>query len=88
MVRLLSSKAQGLKDFRKTSKPGHVGTHWIALAEYYHMSTHVPGFQSFFRLFASFYIGQISQQRHEGLKCQFTKFTILEFSNYRFELIK
>ena len=24
------------------------------------MSTHVPGFQSFFGIFASFYIGQIS----------------------------
>ena len=28
------------------------------------MSTHVPGFQSFFRFFASFCIGQIKQQQH------------------------
>ena len=31
--------------------------HWIVLAEYSQMSTHVPGFRSFFRIFASFYIG-------------------------------
>ena len=30
------------------------------------MCTHVPGFQSFFRLFASFCIGQISYQQHKG----------------------
>ena len=59
MLRLLSSKAQGCKDFPKTSKPCHVGIHWIALAEYSQMSTHVPGFQSFFKIFASFCIGKI-----------------------------
>ena len=32
------------------------------------MSTRIPGFQSFFRLFASFYIDQISHQQHKGLK--------------------
>ena len=37
--------------FSKSSKPCHVGIHWIALAEYSKMSTQVPGFQSFFRLF-------------------------------------
>ena len=47
--RLLSSKALGRKYFWKPSKPCHVGIHWIALAEYSQMSTHVPGFQSFFR---------------------------------------
>ena len=47
MLRLLSSKAQGRNDFWKTSKPCHVGIHWIALAEYSQMSNHVPGFQSF-----------------------------------------
>ena len=46
MLRLLSSKAQERKDFWKTSKPCHAGTHWIALAEYSHMSTHLPRFQS------------------------------------------
>ena len=31
------------------------------------MSTHVPGFQSFFRFFASFFIGQIHHQQPKGL---------------------
>ena len=47
MLRLLSSKAQGCKDLRKPSKPCLVGTHWKALAECSHMSTHLPGFRSF-----------------------------------------
>ena len=46
--------------FLKPSKPFHVGIHWNALAECSQMSTHIPGFQSFFRFFASFCIGQIS----------------------------
>ena len=33
--------------FWKPLKPCHVGIHWIALAEYSHMNTHIPGFQSF-----------------------------------------
>ena len=37
-------QGQGRKDFRKPSKPCHVGIHWIALTEYSQMSTHVPGF--------------------------------------------
>ena len=53
MLRLLSSKVQGPKAFWKSSKPCHVGIHWIALSEYSQISTHVPGFQSFFRYFAS-----------------------------------
>ena len=60
MPRLLSSKAQGRKVLGKLSKPYHVGIHLIALAEHSQMSTHVPGFQSFFRFFASFCIGQSS----------------------------
>ena len=35
MLRLLSSEAQGRKDFLRPSKPIHVGIHWIALTEYY-----------------------------------------------------
>ena len=35
--------------FEKISKPFHVGIHWIALAESFQMSTHLPGFQSCFR---------------------------------------
>ena len=42
MLRQLLSKVQRCKDFSKSSKPCHVGIHWIALAEYSQMSTHVP----------------------------------------------
>ena len=48
MLRLLSSKAQRRNDFWKPSKPCHGGIYWIVLAEYSHMSAHVPMFQSFF----------------------------------------
>ena len=47
MLRLLSSQAQGRKDFWKPFKPCHVSIHWIALVEYFEMSTHLLGFQSF-----------------------------------------
>ena len=60
MLRLLSSKAQERKDCWQPSIPCHVGIHWKAQAEYSQvteMSTHLPGFQWFFRFFASFYIG-------------------------------
>ena len=60
VLRLLSYKAP--------SETCHVGIHWIALVEYSQMSTHVPGFQSFFRsFFASFCNGQIS---HHQLKVE------------------
>ena len=59
MLRLLSSKAQECKDYRKLSKPCLVGIHQKVLTDYSQMSTHVPGFQSFFSFFA-FCIGQIS----------------------------
>ena len=62
----LSSKADGCKDFWKPSKPCHVGIHGIALAEHSQVNTHEPGFQSFFRLSASFCIDQISGQPHKG----------------------
>ena len=68
MLSLLLSRTLERKDFRKPSKPCHVGVHWIALIEYFQMSTHLPGFQSFFRVFASFCIGQISHQQHKGLE--------------------
>ena len=42
MLRLLMSKAQERKDFCC------VGIHWIALAEYSQLSTHVPGFLASF----------------------------------------
>ena len=63
MPRLLSDA----KIFEKSSKPCHVGIHWIALVEYSQMSTHIPGFQSLSRFFTSFCIGQISpQQQYKG----------------------
>ena len=58
--------AQGSIDFRKASKPCHVGIHWEALAENYPMSTRMPEFQSFFWIFALFCIGEISHQQHTG----------------------
>ena len=67
MLSILSSKAQGCKDFWKPPKPSHVGIHGIIPAEYSHMSTHVPGFQSFLKIFASFGIGQILYKQHKGL---------------------
>ena len=36
---------------RSKTKLGRVGIHWIARAEYFKMSTHVPGFQSLFSFF-------------------------------------
>ena len=44
----------------------HVGIHWIAFADYSQISTHVPGFQSIFRFFASFCIGLVRHQQHKG----------------------
>ena len=58
MLRLLSSDAQERKYFWKQSKPCHVGTHWTALTDDSQMSTHIPWFQWFFRIFALFFIGQ------------------------------
>ena len=60
MRRLLSSKAQRHKDFRKPSEPYHVGTHWIALTEYSQMSTHMPGFESFSGLLHHFVITKLA----------------------------
>ena len=56
MLRLLSYKAKGCKDFWKPSTPCHVGIHWIALAEYSLMSTHLPGIQLFFKGFLHFLV--------------------------------
>ena len=60
MVRPLSSEAQGSKDFQKAYKPCHVGIHWLALAEYFQMSTHMPGFQSFLRFFYEFVLAKLA----------------------------
>ena len=40
------------------------------------MSTHLPGFQSFLRFFASFYNGQISHQPHKEFKGWIKRVTI------------
>ena len=60
MLSLLSSKEQGRKDFWKPSKPCHVGINWIALIEDSQMSTHVPGFQSFFRFLQHFVLAKLA----------------------------
>ena len=44
-------------------KSCHVGIHWITLAEFSQMSTHMPGFQSFSTFFASFHIDQIDHDQ-------------------------
>ena len=65
---LLLSKAQGCKDFRKPSKPCHIGIHWLALVEYSQMSTNYQctGVSIIFQFFwLSFCIGQISHQQHK-----------------------
>ena len=61
-------QTQGSRDFCKPSKPCHVCIHKIALTEYAQMSTNIPGFQSFFTIFASFYTGKISHHQHKGYK--------------------
>ena len=67
MLRLLSSQAQGHKDFWKPYQPCHFGMQWIALAEYSQMSPQVPGFQPFSSFFQSFCFGQIRQHATYGL---------------------
>ena len=62
---LLLSKVQGCKDFHRPSKPCCVGIHWIALAECSRVSTHVPGFQSFFRFLHHSVMYKISHQQHK-----------------------
>ena len=66
ILRLLTSKAQGQKDFCKSSKPCQCGIHWKALAEYSQVSTHLPWFQLSFSFFALFCIGKVSHQQHKG----------------------
>ena len=81
MLRLLLSKAQGCKDFRKTSEPCYVGIHWKALAEYSQMTTHVPEFRSFFKFFASFCNGKLASSsiRVKGLCCLSSFVCVLSF---------
>ena len=53
-------KAHIGKDFWKLSKPCHVGIYWIAPAEYYQMSTYVPGFQSFSEFLHHFVLAKLA----------------------------
>ena len=55
-----SIKAQERKDFLKPSKPCHIDIHCKVLAEYPQISTHVPGFHSFFRIFAFFVLAKVA----------------------------
>ena len=57
MLRRLLSKAQ---ERRNSWKSCHVGIHWIALDECYQMSTHMPGFQSFFRFLHHFEFAKLA----------------------------
>ena len=72
---VFTSFSMGWKDFWKSSKPCHVGTHWKAPAENFHMSTHMPGFKRFFRILALFCIDQICQQ-HKGYLMKQTVLTV------------
>ena len=59
MLRLLPAEAQGCQDLWKPFKPCracHVGIHWMALAEFFQLTTHVPGFQSVFMFLHHFAI--------------------------------
>ena len=49
-----------MQTFFWTSKPCHVGIHWIALAEYSQMSTHTPGFQWFFIFLHHFVLDKLA----------------------------
>ena len=60
MLKLLSSEVQGCKDISKSSKPYHVGIHWIALAEFSQISTNVPGFLSFSGFFKHFLMAKLA----------------------------
>ena len=56
---ILFSKVQGHESLWKSSKPCDVGIHWKALAEYSQMSTHLPGFRSFFRFLHLFVLTKL-----------------------------
>ena len=61
MLRPLLSKHKTAKIFEK-----HLNPILFVFIGKLSLSTHVPGFQSFFRFFASFFIGQISDRQHDG----------------------
>ena len=57
---------QSTRTFWKPSKPCNVGIHWIAIAEYYQMSTMCQGFSHSLKVFfASSCDDQIRHQQHK-----------------------
>ena len=60
MLRLLLYTAKGRKESWKRSKPWHVGINLKAHPEYSHISTHVPGFQSFITFLHHFVIAKLA----------------------------
>ena len=75
MLRSFSSNAQKCK---KKSEPSHVGIHKKALAEYYQMSTHVPGFQAFLSFFSSFDIDQGLRKDYKELFLSDSPFAVID----------
>ena len=49
-----------MQRFLKTFKPCHIGIHWIALTEYFMMSTYVPEFQSFYMFLLHFVLAKLA----------------------------
>ena len=66
MLRLLSPKEKARKDFQKSSKPCHVGIHWIALADWELIDEWPCARVCHSSALASFCISQISQQQQKG----------------------
>ena len=60
ILRLTFVKSTRLQRFLKSSKPCHVGIHWIAFAEHSQMSTHLPRFPSFFRFLHHFVMTKLA----------------------------
>ena len=85
MLRLLLSKAQRWKNLWKQSKPCHVGIHWIALDEYSQMSTHMPGFRSFFRFLHHFVLAKwaTSSIRVKACSAHLARLALLTLSYQR-----
>ena len=73
--------------FEKPSQPCHVGIHWIAPAEYSHMSTHLTGFRSFSSFFASFRIGHISHHQHKGLSAKRSFITVSQKESHSIKIL-
>ena len=63
-----------------TSKPCLIGIHWQALAEYSQMSTHMPGFQSFFSYFEYFFeLAKLAPAAKGLIKINHTLLTYLDY---------